>query len=101
MPLASAKRGLEPAAVMAMPSREREKSQAARQHRPRNSRPPVGTLMPNTLKDRKLSSRWPKLPSRLWVTRRPLPLSSQMILGLSKGSIIQPMHISETKEKPT
>ena len=101
MPLASAKRGLEPAAVMAMPVRERENSHMMKQQTPRNSRPPVGTLMPNTLKLRNLSSRWAKLPSRLWVTRRPRPLSSQMIFGLLKGSIIHPMHISETKEKPT
>ena len=101
MPLASAKRGLEPAAVMAMPVRDRENSHTAPQQASRNSRPPVGTLMPNTLNARNLSSRCAKLPNRLWVTRRPRPLSSQMIFGVLKGNIIQPMHISETKEKPT
>ena len=101
MPLASANLGFEPAADIAMPILLRENSHITPQHSRKNSKSPVGTVAPKISNDRKLSSRWPKLPSRLCVTRRPWPDSSQMIFVFVNGSSIQPMHISDTNEKPT
>ena len=58
MPVAAAKRGFAPAALIAIPVLERMNSHTTRQQAAKNSSNPVGIVTPTISKERKSLSTW-------------------------------------------
>jgi hypothetical protein len=100
IPFAAANLGLSPAAIIATPVFVFKNIHIKTHPAPKSKRVPVGTGSPNILKDIILSVTLANLSANAIVVLRPLPPIAQIISGLLKGSSSQPMHISDTMEKP-